>query len=433
MREIARSILLIGLSVLLNLADPFGATSALRHASQNAYFSIMSPAYGQRPSSSPLVLLAGDEDVANLQTTWPLPMSVHAEVLQELASSGARAILIDFVFWDERGAKEIESFRDAILDVAETTRILIPDPRDSGRQPSPLLEEVFYLPLSQAPGVEFVSIRSGTERNRTSSMPVAPRAPGMLPASAKMQSIYCDGSPATCSDGIEAQFIELIWPAPPFACQQANAPSSCGSAPSSPLEVAGTLLLSSVFSGLGAGSDWPVDGLYPFETASVSQLLLSGLPPDRLQGRFVFYGGNFTGIADHVTAPYYGELPGVFAHAAAFDNQVILGSRSYRDELPLGLTETAYVILAITVLVIVLQTSRIARTLVFPGRVRSLMVDGLTVYAAGIIVAAIEAAYLRTSPEHWLLTPTLLSASLGPVDFFVRKIWPGQPANAPSS
>jgi hypothetical protein len=122
-----------------------------------------------------------------------------------------------------------------------------------------------------------------------------------------------------------------------------------------------------------------------------------------------------TAAIDAVSSPNYGSLPGVFVHAAAFDNLVTWGKESYQDRLPFDLPPARYDVTLIVLLSIVLFASRwIVRAAAGAGVLANACggVFNVTVaFSAGLALALVEAVFFRTSPENWILAPTIVSVT----------------------
>src|SRR5688572_7740290 len=63
---------------------------------------IVNYTYGKQGQEDTTVLLFREENLRQLGVQYPVPYSVHAQVLEALASYGPRAVFIDFAFIDPR-------------------------------------------------------------------------------------------------------------------------------------------------------------------------------------------------------------------------------------------------------------------------------------------------------------------------------------------
>jgi hypothetical protein len=77
------------------------------------------------------------------------------------------------------------------------------------------------------------------------------------------------------------------------------------------------------------------------DVISVSRLLRMNEPErtKHLAGRAIFYGGNLELSSDRHAVALYGELPGVFVHATAYDNLRVYGENVKREGLTVAWLE----------------------------------------------------------------------------------------------
>lgn len=73
-----------------------------------------------------------------------------------------------------------------------------------------------------------------------------------------------------------------------------------------------------------------------------------------MSNAYIFVGADITGINDSIIAPAHGQLPGVFAHAMAFDNLVKYGT-GYFSEAPM----LAAMLIELMMIFFVISTTRI--------------------------------------------------------------------------
>lgn len=123
---------------------------------------------------------------------------------------------------------------------------------------------------------------------------------------------------------------------------------------------------------------------------------------------------------DFVLSPIYSPLPGIFGHAAYFDNLVSLGENSFDHALPLdgGLGYQTAIILFFTLLLwcgrMIAATSFMYHrsatgsvTLLGPSAFGSIII-----VIASVFISILELFVFHVSPETWLVGPQLLVLSL---------------------
>lgn len=107
-----QTVVLGGLSVLLiwgaSLTRPWQAV-------EQQIFDLFTSISAPRSSTVPLVILAIDEpSFQELQTQWPFPRHLHAQVLERLRQDGALAVGFDVVFAEPSNAQDDDALAQAI-------------------------------------------------------------------------------------------------------------------------------------------------------------------------------------------------------------------------------------------------------------------------------------------------------------------------------
>ena len=334
-----------------------------------------------QPSSDVAIILVDEASLRGMNPIvgrWPWPRSVHADVVEFLAMSGAKSVVFDILFTENErvfgSPKGILSPSDKSLvestasagNVYHAAQIVIdeedeynktllnrPIPKDFAKRFSVELKGApvsghnnYYLPFkelykaSQGIGiVEFLSDSDGVYRRtklfrhyQGNHYPVLPVAP--LLDILKPESIRQDGSRIVL-DGIrqdgEAQpkTLEI------------------------PLQKDGSYLINMH------------DGFKPFSMSGVLASIqkikvgdVEGLPvsPDEFKDKIVFIGGSAVGIEDLKPTSMGGGIPGVYLHASAYSNIVRGDFLKYSGSL---VTSLSILLLSVIVTVAILWSRNI--------------------------------------------------------------------------
>ena len=272
-----------------------GLASTLEPWSQAMVNAVAKYAYPKDGQQDATVLLFREENIAELGTHYPIPYAVHADVMEALATYAPRAVFIDFAFINQRPNENIEVLAKALCTLAESSRIYIAAPVSETGEIS-IRRELLRCAQPVIPDIKDPSGDSGilTYTHGTSS------EDGFVPAAAFALAGRTDAS----SD------MEIIWGKDSAPLNRKWMNCSDKSAWQQIKALAGNPLANQ----LGC----------PFHrTISVNHLLNSTGDSDveaALSERTVFYGGNFQFVGDRIASPVYGELPGIYLHAMAYDN-----------------------------------------------------------------------------------------------------------------
>lgn len=306
-----------------------GLSSHLNPWSQaliNAAAKYIYPDDGQKEIS---VLLFREENLAELGTHYPVPYKLHAEIIESLASYGPKAVFIDFAFVDNRDDKSIRELSAALCNL-----------HNSERKPN------IYL---AAPVLADGSLNIASEL-LDCVIPVTPEMDSKTGESGVLT--YFNGREPDKKSG---KFV----PSAAFALAEDRIGPT--SKDSEKLEIVwgkGVAPLNLKWMDCREKADWElIKGLLsdnpstnkllcPYHrTLSVNHLLNSAGDKDieaALEGKTIFYGAGFRFTGDRVESPVYGEMPGVYLHAMAYDNLLTLGKdykRAERHGLWVGLID----------------------------------------------------------------------------------------------
>ena len=396
-------------STALIFIDVFGIGDAQRRISQDLFYDVAAIVIEPQMRPPIVTVLATDGDLANLQASWPLSHALQGEVLSEIAAYRPAALFVDILFLDVRDPAATNALLESLKDF--DTPVLLASPWDGASAPPPPDSLAFYARAKEL-GASVVDARYMQLDGTTVALPGGDTEP--LPAGLAVRDIYCQQADCAPLEKRRSKPTEIAWRGTPAGCvtMEGNAREACEQIPRSwPMRLL-TRFYSSLFPAL-APQPLVYQGLLPFETITLSDLLLADDPGVQLTDAVVFYGQSFRAASDVVQSPVYGAVGGVMAHAAHFDDLASRGDRKFIPERPFGVGSMVYEACLIGLLCLAMTSAR----LVFQTRARAAVVrpDGtlsesrlhfLTAVAVGstaFVVLICEAALLRTTPEHWLV------------------------------
>ena len=348
---------------------------------------------GQGCRDQTAVLLVGDNDLQQLGWSWPITYTQHAKILGQLREHRPRALMIDFLFLDERK----DTTADLLTELNEYRRLGIPvflasPPVKSG---SPPVRDVFaeaqtgmtHVPVPRAIGGErdetyplFFNFNREKEPRRTAAHAIYDHfCPPTAPAG------FCGGrvaeikKPERSDDRIEGHAddgptLELFWGTRPWnvsapAAQLIKCDQSTGKGATVVTNgLARITIAITEVPVLGGVARWIAEaGAFivrlfsvarygdhlraecPFTpTVYAAQIIVGGVDTDlhKLVGavvhdRVVFYSAALEGLGDVLRVPGHVPLPGVYAHAMAYDNLLTFGADYKREEILLAETRLA--------------------------------------------------------------------------------------------
>lgn len=396
-------------STALIFIDVLGIGDAQRRISQDLFYDVAAIAI-EAPLRPPIVtVLATDGDLANLQASWPLSHALQGEVLAEIAAYRPAALFVDILFLDVRDPAATNALLESLQ--ALDTPVLLASPWDGTSAPPPPASLDFYARAKQL-GASIVDARYLQLDGTTVALPGGDTQP--LPAGLAVRDIYCEQADCAPLQKRRLKPTEIAWRGTPAGCAagKESAMEACAQIPQSwPMRLFARLV-GGLFPSL-APQPLVYQGLLPFETVTLSDLLLADDPGAELTDAVVFYGQSFRAASDVVQSPVYGAVVGVMAHAAHFDDLASRGDRKFIPERPFGVGSMVYeagliglLCLAMTGARLLLQTRARAIVVKPDGTLSESRLHFLTAVAVGLtafVVLICEAALLRTTPEHWLV------------------------------
>jgi CHASE2 domain-containing sensor protein len=280
------------------------------------------------------VVLLGDNALDALGWNWPTPFSNHALVLNTILEHEPAAVMVDFLFPEERGPPVM--LRESIADYQDSGTPLyfaeIP-----GRFP-PITESLwsaFTKEVDNGTKPRFVPVPSLVEYGVVREYPAVDKE-GKTTAAFQIYNDLLRHKPPYAALQ-ERQPIEddrpltLLWPVdiPDLNKVYMKCPK---------IGFWDKVLPGLKYGEHHADSERGVFEQCPtYSTIPVELLLTSHFDPNKhaqvreyLRNRIVFYGASITGASDIAFTATHGRLPGVYLHAAALDNLIALG-RKYKS------------------------------------------------------------------------------------------------------
>ncbi len=369
-------------------ADPFGIDDATERYSAEVFQRFAAPHYDRAQSDRIRVLLM-TERLVEARGDWPLPFSVHGEILFVLLATEPAAVFVDFGFLDERGDSSVVSLQDAIGAYAADGVDLY----FVAGQPGPGRPRGIIEPLSGAALVsgafwpdryELFDCRLGLPSAAlalASKQEVALR--GLKGAPSHLSEAHCPPAPSLrqptgwpfrppgCAGGLPGGdprlCMDIAWSDWTGWGSGTNKAQRCKALPRW-----GPLILFDPFyaflNRLGLEFVRPFGGQTcgPHGSLTAQDLLAAERAAattadeaerqrltDELRGyfkdRIVIYGGHLEMAEDLFQPPTHQPLPGAYYHAMALDNLLHLGFEGYKVQVPhLGGRPVGWLIEAVT-------------------------------------------------------------------------------------
>lgn len=416
------------------ILDPWGVRSASDAASRDLYFQLAAPFYRPGEPSETVVVLIDDRTLQVAGEVFPPSFGFYEKLLRGLGERGAKGVFLDILFADKRG--DTESFPGRVKDIQQDYDMPVllasgaprlPDPAKAAEPPcadpdegilhelakSDLYRAMVYGDAPQGHYTTAARVRVGCASDARLSPAAALYRIRQVGAevwyaeAGRRSRAAPEGLPETMvlrwgngpSDATRALYAADTRPCPPYANDWREALVQT---------------LDNVFRGLfhGALSDDERRSWCPATNITYvrAQELLPEWPVTdsrraailrAIEDRYVFVGAAFSGISDTAESPVHGRVPGVFAHAVAFDNLTAWGADVYRPWEPvplLGFGSDNLVTLGLTFLaVLVIQALGGEEKAAEKRRgVRGLLASPLCVFLlAVVILLAVEVFFVE--------------------------------------
>jgi hypothetical protein len=339
----------VGIALFAVQVDPFQWKEISSRVSQDlAYKVLIGPLYPTDHRKEITVVLFNEATLNYLGATWPTALGAHAEILKTIREMEPRAVMVDFIFPDHRSDPTVTDLQEAIRAFKEPTYTPLYFARAEGANldwirpdlseaslasvTKPLSDGVSrtYEPCSifsaDKPICACVSGPNEFEACPADTRAGSPRSPVALTAAFEL--FDRDRLP-DWFDVRRPVPMEVVW------SNRLNPINDLWMRRQTPSG------LEKLCVDLSTGiADWFRRVFFTSEQHSFRQtcpytttvtahglLKASGDPQLReiIHDRFVFYGGDLTGLEDTVVPPTHVKLPGVYLHAMALDNLLTFG------------------------------------------------------------------------------------------------------------
>ena len=319
-RALAQFLFLSAIGVVLFMFH--GISLHLTPWSQAIVNGIVKYAYPPKGQNDTTVVLFREENLAELAESFPVSYARHAEVLEALSVYAPRAVFVDFAFIDARSPEDQAALGRAICDLNARGKVPVylaaPAPSSGRDQGSPINARLLECaePVNAQMDVErgVSGVLTYLHGSGTSAFRWTP-AFAMYDARERLAE-------RPRLDPAAAQPMEIIW---------GNLGSKLNE---SWMHCSSEGALSHLFNILRENPLAAKRTCPHTNTISVVHLLGPHNEGVRraVEGKAIFYGGNFQMVGDRVISPVYDDLPGVYLHAMAYDNLVTFGSTYKRAD-----------------------------------------------------------------------------------------------------
>ena len=322
-RALAQFLFLSAIGVVLFMFH--GISLHLTPWSQAIVNGIVKYAYPPDGQHDTTVVLFREENLAELAESFPVSYARHAEVLEALSVYGPRAVFVDFAFIDARSAEDQAALGRAICDLNARGKVPVylaaPAPSSGRDQGSPINARLLEC-------AEPVNAQMDVERGVSGVLTYLHGTAGggdlRVPVDARLRDVRRARAPRGRPrlNPAAAQPMEIIW---------GNLASKLNE---SWMHCSSEGALSHLFNILRENPLAAKRTCPHTNTISVVHLLGPHNAGVRraVEGKAIFYGGNFQMVGDRVISPVYDDLPGVYLHAMAYDNLVTFGSTYKRAD-----------------------------------------------------------------------------------------------------
>jgi CHASE2 domain-containing sensor protein len=416
-------------------SDPFEIGSRTERHSRDVFNAIFGVQSTTTPSVNDLaVVILNEKSLHSLAMPWPLPYAVHADIIEAIHDFNPIAVIVDILFVDKlRRDPSLEELTNTVRTEGRAKTFLATAP-DLGSDGVAILSELNPAHWDTYSGqAELVSVDEvPPDFSHSPYSLLRSSAPDSAAFSvyrylcARGTSRNCDGEPRRGDFVIP---MDIQWP---LGTPDQEAGCASGS----------DVWLLRLWATISrAGSLGPLkQTCSPYWVVSAEQLLQpAGEENDKrldaaLRGKVVFYGASVTGSTDAVVVGHIATpLPGVFVHAAAFENLVRLGSSYLTDkprvewmsergiELGLAATMSLFVFVATRRVQITLAGSAgVAGLPPLARRMAKVWVPFACVF--GLVTCLclgaiyIQYAVLSIAPSNWIALITMAGATIAVIE-----------------
>jgi CHASE2 domain-containing sensor protein len=420
----------IAFSAWITFGNPLDIGSSSQRYSRDVWNAIFGAAAPDTAADQIAVVVANDTTLGALGQSWPLPYAVHADIISAILADKPRLLVIDILFVDSRRHDgTLDALADAIASAGDTRVVLAAAPVRHGNDieilpalaPGAVGRDGARIALGSADTSPATGAHSPYRlQNDTGPVSIALAAYTQWCASEaayRPARAFCRHAPHRAD--YEAN-MEVFWPVGLAA--QDRTPGTrgvtCAAAPSGKI----ARLAAAVGGGFSLAP--LIQRCPPYPTILAQTIVRPRGHEETLTAAFrdkaVFYGTSIVGSADLIDVAHLSDpLPGVFVHAAAFENLLRMGDDYLKDASGVrflsenGLEFAASGVITVLVFVWALFAQRVPPS--HPRRVLKIVVMALGALLAilGAVAAllAVEFAVLRVAPSNWIgLLATALAA-----------------------
>jgi len=435
------------LAIVLVQWDPLQWNEASSNASQDlAYRLLIGPFYPTDHHDDVTVVLFNEATLGYLGATWPTALGEHAHILRNILNQEPRAVMVDFVFPDERYDPSVHDLQEVIQDYkdkaiplyfarAEGTNLNWIRPDLSAATLTSIVRETgdgvsrTYEPCSKLSGGRIdCACDAGGNQFQACPPEAQPATPGSPVALTAAFELF--GYPDGLKDGFDIRdpiSMDVVW------SNRLNLINDSWMRKKTPWGIEklclgiGSNLWDLLLRMWFTSEDYSFRQTCPYTTTVPAHGVLQA-PNDPklhevLHDKSVFYGGDLTGIEDTVVPPTHVKLPGVYLHAMALDNLLTFDGKYKRSAVSIfdtdiaapDLTLAVAVVLAITVVAFARSVPVVKADQIATGDARGLAFFRIlwsrwrywflfNVFMFLVIVATCMVLYTwgGLSPKNWL-------------------------------
>lgn len=291
-----------------------GLSNHLTPWSQALVNAIVKYSYPTQGQEEITVVLFREENLTDLQTHYPVPYPLHADIIEALSTYRPKSVFIDFAFIDNRDPAAIRNLSNALCTLRDAgSHVYLAAPLSQNKQPD-IAPELLACAQPVMPEMDGKTGESGIltyfHGQDTSAGFIPTAAFALAEGEAKLPAAQQEKLEIIWGKGIAP--LNLRW----MNCEEER----------------GWALFKSLLHENPSGSKLNC----PYHrTISINHLLNSVGDADinnALTGKTIFYGAGFRFTGDRIESPVYGEMPGIYLHAMAYDNLLTFGEHYKRAD-----------------------------------------------------------------------------------------------------
>lgn len=357
--------------VLFSYTDFLGLEGVLKDRSQDIVDRFVAPFYRNtymseiftpknrgdveiRAQDKIAVVLLTDQTADELDTYHPMPFNKHARVLRQILMENPAAVFIDLDFRKKRAYDDFEMLIDPFDEHEAKIPVLFAGGRRQDLDSMPTQLRKYGTVVAWEDEANQYPLLLSSGKPLEADTPTA--AMSLFQKLCLIPSRRWAGCPKDVDTELSSykESLALRWGATAPRRQQvlwsvAGCPLPWNATLFQRAKAAVSSILSSVFAGFAREIEQNTGDRNPcfYHLAIPAERLddervksaiedeerdLGDDGPPLLKGRVVFYGAMVTGVHDLVRSPAHGLVPGVFAHAMAFDNLLTYGANYIKGD-----------------------------------------------------------------------------------------------------